>query len=559
MELIASATPHSGHFSSDSGSMGIEDRNNVSDGGCSRCAERLKELINQRTAAKYWEKMHRRAVGREGKLKEQVRGLQARIKQRERELFAKRSESQGKSTDGRPEASEEEKKRSRGQQSGTDGHGRRCHENLPAESEEHDLPEDQKHCSTCELPFKPFGETKDSEVVEIEVKAHRRLIKRRRYVRTCQCPGQPRIITAPAPPKLIPKGCLGVSVWVMLLVDKFMFQRPTYRLLADLRLTCGLAISMGTVTGGFERLSALFMPIYEAIRERNVSECRWHADETRWLVFEEIEGKQGNKWYMWAFLSITTVFFKLDPSRSSRVPRAHFGEKARGILNVDRYSAYKVLQKDGRILLAFCWAHVRRDFLGLAKDWGEALEVWGLGWVDKIAMLYHLNKQRLAVLNDPQAFGEVQAKLAAALDQMASERDAQLADANLHRACHKVLESLKQHWPGLVLFLKHPEVSMDNNRAERAQRPHVVGRKNYYGSGAKWSGELAAMMFSLFQTLLLWDINPRAWLSAYLNACAENGGKAPAAVRRCDADQWLPWNAGEEQLRAWRIQTRDGP
>jgi hypothetical protein len=82
----------------------------------------------------------------------------------------------------------------------------------------------------------------------------------------------------------------------------------------------------------------------------------------------------------------------------------------------------------------------------------------------------------------------------------------------------------------------------------------VVGRKNYYGSGAKWSGDLAAMMFSLFQTLLLWGINPRAWLGAYLNACAENGGNAPAHV-----DQWLPWNAGEEQLRAWRIHTRDGP
>jgi transposase len=34
----------------------------------------------------------------------------------------------------------------------------------------------------------------------------------------------------------------------------------------------------------------------------------------------------------------------------------------------------------------------------------------------------------------------------------------------------------------------------------------VVGRKNYYGSGSTWSGELAAMLFSLFQTLALWKL-----------------------------------------------------
>ena len=41
---------------------------------------------------------------------------------------------------------------------------------------------------------------------------------------------------------------------------------------------------------------------------------------------------------------------------------------------------------------------------------------------------------------------------------------------------------------------------MDNNQAERALRGPVVGRKNYYGSGAQWSGELSAALFSLFRS-----------------------------------------------------------
>ena len=134
------------------------------------------------------------------------------------------------------------------------------------------------------------------------------------------------------------------------------------------------------------------------------------------------------------------------------------------------------------------------------------------------------------------------------IKQMAAKRDTQLADPSLPSACRKVLTSLKDHWSGLVLFVEHPEVSMDNNRAERQQRNPVVGRKNYYGSGAVWSGLLAAMSFSLFQTLLLWNLNPRPWLIAYLEACAENGGEAPA-----NAAQWLPWDLDEEQRRRFQI------
>jgi len=495
--------------------------------------------------------MHCRAVEREEKLKKEVETLQAKLRQRERELFARKSERRGKKKSERLQQNGKNgKKRNRGQQPGAPGHGRGRYDHLPAEPEEHDLAEDQKRCPRCGLPYEPFEGTEDSEVIEVEVRAHRRVIKRKRYKPTCKCPDQPGIITAPNPPKLIPKSSLGVSVWVKVLLGKFLWQRPTYRFLAELRKCHDLHIAQGTVTDGLKRLKPLFEPLYEAIIARNVSDNRWHADETRWLVFVEIEGKHGNRWYLWVFVSKSSVVFKLDPSRSAEVPKAHFGKEAKGILNVDRYSAYKVLMKDGRILLAFCWAHVRRDFLAVAKDWDGAHEAWGLDWVEKIAKLYRLNEQRLAVLDKPDAFDAAQAELREASEQMAAERDAQLVDPSLHSVRRKAIESLKEHWSGLVLFVEHPEVSMDNNRAEREQRNPVVGRKNYYGSGAVWSGHLAAMLFSLFQTLLLWNINPRVWLTAYLEACAQNGGKAPA-----DAAQWLPWNLNEEQLRGFQVRS----
>ena len=111
-----------------------------------------------------------------------------------------------------------------------------------------------------------------------------------------------------------------------------------------------------------------------------------------------------------------------------------------------------------------------------------------------------------------------------------------------------MLSSLQEHWEGLTVFVGHPEVPMDNNTAERSERGPVVLRKNSYGSAAVWAGELAAMLFSVFQTLCLWNINPRLWLTAYLQACAKAGGQAPSQV-----DDFMPWEMTEGQRKEWRL------
>jgi transposase len=88
----------------------------------------------------------------------------------------------------------------------------------------------------------------------------------------------------------------------------------------------------------------------------------------------------------------------------------------------------------------------------------------------------------------------------------------------------------------LSVFIDHPEVPMDNNPGEKSIRNPVTGRKNFYGSGSLWSSQLAAIMFSIFQTLGLWEINCNHWLREYLTACAANHGKAPENL-----SAFLPW------------------
>ena len=498
--------------------------------------------------AAYWETMHVRAVEREKKLKKENEDLKAKVRLREHQLFGRKGEQ--KQSDAKAPEKEGKKKRPRGQQAGTKGHGRRKQKQLPVEEEVVDLGEEEKACPRCGLPFEPFPETEDSEVIEVEVRAHRRKIRRKRYKPTCTCPDCAGIITAPAPGKVIPKGVLGVSAWVQLLLDKFLYYRPTCRLLEEWQ-SYGLNLSPGTITGGMQKLAPLFAPVESEILAQHYREDRWHADETRWMVFSATEGKVGYRWYLWVFQSGSTVFYKLDPTRSAKVPREMLGSVQEGILIVDRYSAYKVLLKDGKLLIAFCWVHVRRDFLNLARN-RPLLEAWAMEWVEAIGELYFLNEQRLEKVETVEGFDAADRTLRAAIRRMRTKRNKQLKDPALHPACRKVLKSLKAHWKGLTVFVKYAEVPMDNNEAERRMRGPAVARKNYYGSGAVWSGHLAACMFSILQTLRLWKLNPRLWLTAYLQCCADLRGKPPE-----DLTPFVPWKMSREQRQAYRLSPKD--
>ena len=174
-----------------------------------------------------------------------------------------------------------------------------------------------------------------------------------------------------------------------------------------------------------------------------------------------------------------------------------------------------------------------------------------MGWVGRIGLLYRRERERQDALGLP-GFADKDAALRAHVAEMERQRDEELASERLHPARQGALSSLKEHWTGLTVFVEHPEAPLDNNAAERMLRGPVVLRKNSRGSGAAWAGELAAMLFSVFQTLCLWEINPRVWLEAYLGACAEAGGKPPEAL-----EGFLPWSMPEQRRREWSSKAQE--
>jgi transposase len=510
--------------------------------------ERLqRENLEFRQQAGYWKSRHRDALQRITELEQTVEQLQGEKRQLQADLFGKSTETTTRSDRSNhlddPQDNSRETPRKRGQQPGNAGPKRRDYSHLPVRETILELPPEQGVCPNCGQPLVSHGYTDDSEEIEIEVRAYRRVIRRRRYRRTCTCDG-PTTILAPPAPKLIPRGRYGVSVWVEVLLDKYFGYRPTERLLGSWRLW-DLDRAPGTVTDGLRRLEVLLRPIYQALQQRNRHGDLHQADETRWPVFVVREGKEGYGWWLWVFLGPDTVVFVLNVSRGHEVPEGHYQAGSRGVLMVDRYSAYKAMSwvKQGSLVLAFCWAHVRRDFIRVGKGWPQA-KTWALEWLRRIRALYRLNQRRLAAEKGSAAFREAEGDLGRAVAEMKAQIETELARSDLATPCRKALGSLQEHWEGLTRFVDDPRIPMDNNASERRGRGPAVARKNFYGSGSKWSGDLAAAAFSLLATLSLWQLNPRRWLTWYFERCAAAGGQVPA-----DIQAFLPWNLSDEKKK----------
>ena len=256
--------------------------------------ELRREVSELRCDVGYWKSRHADMRKRNAQLSEDLQQAQGQIRSLQDKLFGRKSEKSARSDRSNdlfdPEEVPPAVKR-RGAQPGHAGHDRRDYSQLPIEEEFVPLPAESLACPICGKPATMMSSTEDAELLEIEVRAHRRRIRRRRYRATCDRDLSRRMLTAPPPPKLIPKGNYGISIWVHVLLDKYSSYRPTERLLGQLK-QYDLDLPAGTVNDGLQRIEPMLRPVYEAFLQRNRRGEFHQADETRWLVFVLLDGEK---------------------------------------------------------------------------------------------------------------------------------------------------------------------------------------------------------------------------------------------------------------------------
>ena len=443
--------------------------------------------------------------------------------------------------------------RKRGQQAGKSGHGRTERPQTECRTETHNPPEADRICPCCAKPYVQNG-SHDCEIVEIEVKAHVRKVRRPRWRQTCDCAAAPKEVAAPPVPRLFPNTAYGISFWVCFLFECYACHRPLNRVAAWMG-DRGLPVSAGTLAGCIPRLMLLFASLSQAILDHMKGSGTLHGDETGWRVqcLNDIRGTA--RAWLWCACSRDAVWFRVDARRNAEAARKLFAGIAPGtVLVCDAYAAYKKLVRvlGDNLILSWCRVHVRRKFIQAAAG-NEALKKWEERWLGRFARLFHLNRVRLkhytpegGLDEQPWKFRTAQRQLQSALNRLFALAEKELAGPAGSDRRAKALRSLVNHREGLSVFIDRPGTPMDNNFAERVLRGPVIGRKLSYGSDSLEGARFSAMMYGVFETLRLNRIDVGRWLTAWLTACAQNGGRPPD-----DLAPWLPWSMDEKRRQAF--------
>jgi transposase len=538
-------------------------------------------VIDEDVAAGYWRAVAERAEARVAELEAenawltarvaelagQVAGLQESVTTLSGLLFGSSSEKGGSPLrgTGREGGDRPGGAGKRGQRPGGPGHGRRDYSHLETEERFIDVDAGQRCCAVCGRAFE-FTGTEDSEQIDWQVKVTRVVWRRRRYRRVCSH-GGPGTVCAPPPAKPVPKGLFTAGFLARLAYEKHVLGRPVHRIVQALAAD-GLEVAAGTLCGALKQVAPLIAPWAQAIAAHGRAAGHVHADETSWQVFEDIAGKDGHRWWLWVFVTSETTVFVMDTSRSAQVAAAQLGidreqpaleAGRRLVISSDFHKAYQSLACIDGVDPLWCFAHIRRYFLRAGAAHPQALGEWCDAWTGRIAVLYRAHHALAATTPGTEAHQDAAGRWQRAFDDIDAHRILQASDAAkglLHPAAAKVIATLCNEWDGLARHQDLPQLPLDNNTAERALRTPVISRKNFYGSGAQWAAHLAADVWTVTATAARHNIEPLGLLTGYLQACAGNGGTAPAGA---GLDPFLPWTPQGRARRRPASDQRPGP
>jgi len=514
-----------------------------------------EKLEAERRHSKELEKDLAKARKELASTQEELKASKEKIKELEAEVSKLRGSreklSKGKFGKKSEKSDREPTGRKRGQQPGSKGHGRTRRDDLPETVEVLDLDEDDTTCPDCGQPYGCDGH-EETSTFEIEVKAHKRTYRRKKYRRRCECKGVPARLVAPPPPRPIRNSPYGISILVTVLIFRF-GQHLTYRRISAWFADNGFEISAGTLAGFAARLMPLFEMIWTRIREHLNDSPVCHSDETSWRVEFFATIKSNSRGWLWVRHTEDAVLFHIDARRSATAAQVLFEgvDGKRTKLVCDRYSAYNKLARLESLTLCFCWAHVRRDWIDCASGHSH-LEGWADDWVIQIGAIWTLNDQRLLhhdpdVSEQTEAYEEANHALRDHVEGLFERASDEIKELSASDRQYKPLNSLLTHRKGLCEFLDDPRVPPDNNSAERLLRKPVISRRISFGSDSKEGARFTSVMLSVFETLRLNNIPLRTWLHQWLACCGSRGREPPE-----DLSPWLPWLMSEERKQELR-------
>jgi len=399
-------------------------------------------------------------------------------------------------------------------------------DHLPREEVLIEVPQEDRGCELCDAELVPFKDAVSERVKLVPA----RVVVIRTVRKQYRCPEGHSLVTAPAPPEILPRSKYDTSVAAHLVVAKYADHLPLHRQVEILK-RAGINIPKSTVCDLVMRVGELMAPVVKAMEAELKSGGYIQSDDTPITVLEE--GKKGSRQgHMWVWRREHLVVFRFNFSRGRDGPLAFLGDWT-GHLQTDGLASYNAVVKANDLTHHGCWAHVRRKFFDCLKS-GEK----------RATTMVRLTNELFAIERDAQADGMAPSAVFAARSRLRRERSLPVLEkidveaaaiendpaVSKASALAKAVGYMNHQWSSLTRFVEAPSVMIHNNDAERALRAVAVGRKNYLFAGSPRGAAVAATLYSLLGTCRVLDLPMERYLCEVTNRALAEPEVDPAEL-----------------------------
>jgi transposase len=375
--------------------------------------------------------------------------------------------------------------------------------NLPREQILCDIPEGDKICA-CGCTLKRIGEETSEKLFIVPQRMVVKCYVRPKYA--CpNCEGteddSPSVKISPMPPQIIGKGIASPELLAQIMISKFADALPFYRQ-THIFKRIGVDISRAVMSGWALRVAAKCLPIINIMYDKLRSSGYVCMDETPVQVLNEPERKNTATSQMWVARGgppgQTIILYQYDTSRGSNVPKEILGEKYQGYLQSDGHICYVSICNRNGIIHVGCLVHVRRKFVDVVKI-GSQKNGTAAAVLELIKQVYRFEKK---IEGEPPhvVLATRRQDIAPILDKIETLLKSRQAKIPPNSLLGRAVNYALGQWPRIKVYLDDARLRPDNNLAENAIRPFVIGRKNWLFSGSPGGARASACLYSLIET-----------------------------------------------------------
>ena len=402
----------------------------------------------------------------------------------------------------------------------------------------HDLPDDKKICPHDGTVLKRIGSETHVQLDIIPAKVQ--ALNHIRYKYACPCCGQ-YLLTATKPAQPIEKSIASPGLLAYIATQKYVDSLPLYRQV-EIFKRIGIDMDRSTLASWMVKCGQVVQPLINIIHEKILAQDFLHMDETQVQVLNEPNKTAQSNSYMWVLRSTlptaSAVLFRYEPTRSGDAAKELLHNFS-GALMVDGYEGYNATCIKNGITRLGCWAHARRRFIEAQKTLrGVGRPKGKTGKADQalayIQQLYRV-EQSISDKTTDEKYQARQQQSQAILDKLKHWLDKSLSQIPPKTALGKALYYLDSQWARLINYVQHGDYPIDNNAAENAIRPFVIGRKNWLFSASQHGATASANLYGLIETAKANGLEPYAYLKRVFT-------ELPNVTTVEQIENLLPWN-----------------